>query len=104
MRKVLEYSLFTLSAIGRPSPLWGQNTPLFGTQNNTRSMRTETSPLFSPVIEVGIKLKIPPTHFWPNSLSPTGNLCYYARYSAQFCPINSKRVLQVSLIYILKSY
>src|SRR5271170_5786998 len=54
--------------------------------------------------EVAIKLKIPLTHFWPNSLSPTGNLCYYARYSVQFRSIDSKRVLQVRLIYILKSH
>src|SRR5271155_4913998 len=50
------------------------------------------------------KLKIPPSHFWPNSLSPTGNLCYYVRYSTQIRPIDLKRVLQVRFIYILKSH
>jgi len=115
----------TLSAVGGPSPLWGSGVPLFHTQINTRNPRTEISPSEGPVIvllkpriydtwniskgvpksgEVAIKLKIPLTHFWPNSLSPTGNLCYYARYSAQFRSIDSKRVLQVRLIYILKSH
>src|ERR1700733_4184417 len=36
--------------MGGPSPLWGWKGPLFHTQNNTRALRTETSPPTSPVI------------------------------------------------------
>src|SRR5271168_1624864 len=36
--------------MGIPSPLWGWEALLIYTQNNTRRLRTETSPLGSPVI------------------------------------------------------
>src|SRR5271170_7626384 len=38
--------------MGGPSPLWDLKGPLFCTQNNTRALRTETSPLGSPVIDL----------------------------------------------------
>jgi len=37
-------SVFTLSAMGGPSPLWGPTGPLFHTQNNARARRVEASP------------------------------------------------------------
>src|SRR5271154_3598732 len=38
--------------MGIPSPLWGWEALLIYTQNNTRRLRTETSPLGSPVIDL----------------------------------------------------
>jgi len=36
--------------MGGPSPLWGQTSPLFHTQNYTRTRRTDTSPPMCPQI------------------------------------------------------
>jgi hypothetical protein len=45
---MLEYTIFTLSAMGGPSPLWEKYTPLFHSQNNTRSiLRGEVSAVMS---------------------------------------------------------
>src|SRR5271170_1205905 len=37
-KNTLEYTIFTLSAMGGPCPLWAKYTPLFPIQNNTRSI------------------------------------------------------------------
>jgi len=58
----VEPSIFTLSAMGGPSPLWGPTVPLFRTQNNTRNRRAETSPQEGPVIvHYGLEMESHPS-------------------------------------------
>jgi hypothetical protein len=40
----VEPPVFTLPAMGGPSPLWGREVPLFHTQNNTRNLSAGRSP------------------------------------------------------------
>jgi hypothetical protein len=50
MRYKVKPPVFTLPAMGGPSPLWGREVPLFHTQNNTRNLSAGRSPQESPVI------------------------------------------------------
>src|SRR5271155_258001 len=51
--------------MGIPSPLWGWEALLIYTQNNTRRLRTETSPLGSPVIALIHPKFVSYTHILP---------------------------------------